>query len=67
MQNYEIITNFMFCKSQFKKERFPVRKKRKTTIVAVFVATDFLGREKRLSKWLENCVAIIFFMSQHKI
>ena len=64
MPNYGLFTNFVFCKSSFKKERFPIRKKRKTAIAAVSVTIDFLGCDKHLSKWRENCVTKIFFVSQ---
>ena len=67
MPNYGTITNFVFCKSLCKNERFPGRNKRKTAIATVSIAIDFLGHDKRLSKWLENCVTTIFSVSQHKI
>ena len=67
MSNYGINTNFVFCMSKLKNERFPTRNKRKTAIATIYVAIDFLGHDKSLSKWLENCVATIFFVSQHKI
>ena len=57
MSNYGIITDSVLCRNKCKNERFPARKKRKTAITAVSIVTDILGRDKRLSKWLENCVA----------
>ena len=66
MPNYGIFTNLCFARVNSKR-RFPARNKRKTSIVAAFVATDFLRRDKRLSKWLKNCVATTFSVLQHKI
>ena len=39
----------MFCRSEFKKERFPEKKKRKTAIVTVSVTIEF-GVSRKKSK-----------------
>ena len=40
MPNYEIIYTLVFCRLQFKKEKNPARKKRKTEIASVYVVTE---------------------------
>ena len=63
----EYLQTLCFAGVNSKRRDFQQEKREKTTIAAVSVATDFLGRDKRLSKWLENCVATIFSVSQHRI
>ena len=63
----EYLKTLCFAGVNSKRERFPVRKKIKTAIAAVSVMRDFLGRDKHLRKWIENCVATIFSVSQHKL
>ena len=61
MPNYEIFTNFVFCRSYFKKERFPAIKKRKTENAVVSVAIEF-GVSRQTSKQMarELCRNNIF-------
>ena len=46
----------------FKQER-----KEKQQLQQSLSRQSSLGHDKRLRKWLENCVEIIFSVSQHKI
>ena len=39
------------------------RREKKIAIAVVSIVTDFLGRDKRLRKWLEN--GKLFSLSQH--
>ena len=64
----EYLQTLCFAGVNSKRRDFEQEKKeKKTAIVAVSVAIEFLGRNKRLSKWLENSVATIFSLLQHKI
>ena len=63
----EYLLTLCFVGVNSKRRDFKQERRQNTTIAAVFVVTNFLGRDKGLSKWLENYVATIFFVSQHRI
>ena len=63
----EYLQTLCFAGVNSKRKDIQQERKEKIAIAAVSVMTDFLGRDKRLSKWLENCVATIFSVSQHRI
>ena len=66
-QIMEYLQTLCFVGVNSKRRDFQQERREKPAITAVFVSTDFLGHDKRLSKWLENCVATIFSVLQHKI
>ena len=52
----EYLQTLCFVGVNSKRRDFKQEIRENTTIVAVFVTTDILGRGKRLRKWLENYV-----------
>ena len=68
MPNYGLFTNFVFHRFSSKKEKISVRKKRKRTIAAVSVATEFYVSRKTFKQMAkEICHNNISYIATQRI